>query len=315
MPVHRRFPSFRTLLVSLTLSGLSALGLQGGALPAHAESVITGGQTTPHAIAFSGPMNHADATRTALLEEVWQAARLDQLCTSMVENIIAGVREHPDVVKLDADRRQRVVDLYRRQADRERFATRLRAEFEVADEASLHALLAVARSEITARAVRHELAFQPVSMHLMRDYALSVREQPDGAQRLDAIERLDQAIGVTEMSVGVAAASVWGTSLAMHEFELARPAASRDDMDQAIQAFIERVRPFQHEQIQVTYLYLYRNMPVDELREYVALQEAQPVQQLQRRLVRALGEEMIALQRDVTAEVVRGLRAGAEREI
>lgn len=254
------------------------------------------------------------ATSNALVAQVWQAARLDALSASMVENILAGVREHPEVARLSPAKRERVFELYRRHATSERFATRLRTQLEAADDVSLQALIEVTKSPIAARALQHELAFKPVAPELMLEYAVSMRKSEDGFERQAIIERLDRAIGVTEMSVGVAAASVWGTSVAMREFERPQSTLTAENLDQAMGRFIEQIRPFQHEQVQITYLYLYRRMPVDELREYVKLQEAEPVQSLQRRIVRSLGEEMIALQRDVTKDVVRDLRHQGERD-
>lgn len=299
MPVANRFPRFQSAAMSRLLTGslVMAIAFSMLAMPmrARAEAVV-------------------EKASVQLIDEAWRAARLDQLSQAMVDNILAGVREHPDMRKLSTGKREHVLDLYRREATPERFVRRLRARIEGADAQALKAMIAVTRSPVAARALEQETAFEPVPPATMFEHAMQVRDTAEGRERLSVIERLDDAIGVTEMAVGVAAASVWGTSVAMREFEQPRSAFTGDDMERAMTDFIARVRPFQRQQIQITYLWLYRNMPLNDLREYVALQEDSILQPLQKSLVRSLGEEMIALQRDVTARVVRELRGHAERE-
>ena len=120
-----------------------------------------------------------------------------------------------------------------------------------------------------------------------------------------------------EMALRIAGASLYGTQVAIRAAHNASGNADVDTETIAQQArqFVHRMRPQQRHDVATTYLYLYRNLSLTELRDYVGRFESEPVRALQRSLIQALGAEMIAVQSDVIHELVADRKAPMAADI
>ncbi len=249
-----------------------------------------------------------------LVEQVWQAAHLSTLSEGMAGNLLTGIEQQPEIQSLGENKRKRLLSHYRRYSQPERFTRGLRRVLQNASDQQLRALLTLANSAVAQRALTQELAFRQVPMATMNAHAQQLLNTEEGRARAAAITRLDQAIGVTEMAVSVTATTLFGTTAAMRQSGIAARATSRGSLAKQVARFAVRARPWQAEQVKVTYLYLYRKLPLAELQAYVAMQEHWPVKSIQRSFVRALGEEMIAIQSDVIREVVKDMQGNGIRD-
>ena len=146
------------------------------------------------------------------------------------------------------------------------------------------------------------------------EHAARLRKTNEGRVRLQAIKRLDKAIGVTDMAVTIAATNVYGAHIAKQELAGHAPLATTEATLVRMKQYAERARPEHARQVQLTYLYLYRHLSLADLQAYVALQENPAVTSMQRQFVRSLGEEMISIQQEVMREVVQDLRGMGQRQ-
>lgn len=257
----------------------------------------------------------AQSPAATLIDDVWQASRLSSLSESMVSNLLAGIEQHPEMESLTPQRRKRLLAHYRRHASAERFRRGLRQELEQSSTQQLNALMDLTRSRVAQRALEHELAYVAVKPKVMLNYASQMRSTAQGQKRLDAIDRLDRALGVTDMAVTVAATTLYGTAVAMRQLNDATPTATPPNLERLVSQFIEQAKPWQAQQIRVIYLYLYRHLSLDDLNAYVALQENEHVSKLQRRFVQSLGQVMISIQRDVMRDVLDDLKDGGQQAV
>jgi len=251
---------------------------------------------------------------SALIEQVWQTTRLESLSQAMARNLLQGITHHPDLQTLSIERRDRLLAHYQRYTSASRFADGLKSVLTQSSAEQLLALLNLSRSQVARQALQHELSFVPVPVGVMLDYAASLDDSAEGALRRESIRRLDRAIGVTDVAVTVSATTLYGTAMAMQEFEASSPLAQPGELNRLVSRFIEQARPRQAKMIEVTYLYLYRHMSPQDLATYVGLQESEAVQSIQRRFVRSLGEEMIGIQRDVLLDLIEDMQGRGERQ-
>ncbi|MFK7966253.1 MAG: hypothetical protein AB8C46_20000 [Burkholderiaceae bacterium] len=256
----------------------------------------------------------SSAPNNALVEQVWQTTRLDSLSQAMANNLLEGIRHHPDLQTLSLERRERLIAHYQRYTSPGRFADGLKSVLRSASTEQLLALLHLSQSEVARQALKHELSFVPVSLEIMLEYATSVDNTPDGSARRESIRRLDRAIGVTDVAVTVSATTLYGAAMAMRELSAPATASAPGDLNRLVSEFIEQARPRQASMIEITYLYLYRHMSASDLATYVGLQENETVRAVQRQFVRSLGEEMIGIQRDVLTDLIQDMQGRGERQ-
>ncbi len=256
----------------------------------------------------------AAGDKTQLVAQVWKAAQLETLSRNMVGNLLASIAQHPNLNTLSDNRRRQLLAHYRQHTRAERFASGLRTALSQASEAQLRALLTLTESRIARRALTEELAFKPVSLALMTEHARKLQLSDEGRARAAAISRLDEAIGVTDMSVSIAATSIYGATAVLRQSTGEKQLTSGDDLARQVAALAERARPWQAQQVRVTYLYLYRNLPLADLKAYVDMQAHAPVKAIQRSFVRSLGAELIAIQRDVIHAFVADLHGQGTRD-
>ena len=257
---------------------------------------------------------HHSAPNNALVEQVWQTTRLESLSQAMANNLLEGIRHHPDLQTLSLERRDRLLAHYQRYTSPGRFADGLKSVLTSASTEQLLALLHLSQSEVARQALKHELSFVPVPLEIMLEYAASVDKTPDGSARRESIRRLDRAIGVTDVAVTVSATTLYGAAMAMRELSASAPASVPGDLNRLVSEFIEQARPRQASMIETTYLYLYRHMSASDLATYVGLQENEAVRTVQRQFVRSLGEEMIGIQRDVLTDLIQDMQGRGERQ-
>jgi len=255
-----------------------------------------------------------EAPDDALVQQVWQTTRLETLSKAMANNLLAGIKHHPDLQSLSVERRDRLLAHYQRYTSASRFSDGLKSVLKRSSARQLRALLHLSRSAVARQALQHELSFVPVPANVMLDYAASIDNSPEGEIRRESIRRLDRAIGVTDVAVTVSATTLYGAAMAMQELDAAAPVAVPGDLNRLVSQFIEQARPRQAKMIEVTYLYLYRHMSAQDLVQYVGLQENEAVQSIQRRFVRSLGEEMIGIQRDVLIDLIEEMHGRGERQ-
>lgn len=256
----------------------------------------------------------APAPDDALVQQVWQTTRLATLSQAMAKNLLAGIRHHPDLQSLSAERRDRLLAHYQRYTSASRFSHGLKSVLKQSSAEELRALLHLSRSAVAQQALQHELSFVPVPVNIMMDYAASIDNSPEGAVRRESIRRLDRAIGVTDVAVTVSATTLYGAAMAMRELDATAPVSVPSDLNRLVSQFIKQARPRQAKLIETTYLYLYRHMSAQDLAQYVGLQENEAVQSIQRRFVRSLGEEMIGIQRDVLLDLIEDMHGRGERQ-
>lgn len=285
--VHRFFPHV-----------LTALCLAGAVQP---------GITSSAGIATS---SGAAAPSAELIEQTWRQNGLRALCESMVQNILASVQHHPDLALAPTERRARLLSAYRKHATTVRFERRLKRYLLHANSDALQAMNALSQSTIGQRAMREEQRFSTVQPATLLAYWQTLRGAPEGSSRIALIRRLDDALGVTEIALNVAGASLYGTQMALgSDRNVSDRPANNGRISSLVNGFVSAMRPAQRQQVELTYLYLYRNLTLAELDEYVTRYEREPVRGLQRQLVQALGSEMIAVQSDVIAELAGSANA------
>lgn len=224
----------------------------------------------------------------------------------MVVNILDSVRHHPDLTGTSAHRRNRLLAAYQKHATVGRFEQRMKKYLSDMPRAALLAMNQLSQSTIGQRAMREEHRFSAASPATLMSYWRQLRDTPEGDQRIAVIRRLDQALGVTDIALSVAGASLYGARAALGTSnEVTRADATDEQLSAMVDAFVNKMRGAQQQQVELTYLYLYRNLSLAELNEYVERYEQEPVRSLQRRLVQALGTEMIAIQSDVIQELAQ----------
>ncbi len=252
-----------------------------------------------------------------LVDEALQAARLGPAVESMLSAIPAQLAVDPNLARLSAERRERVLAIYRQVFAAPRVIATVRER--LAAEASaedLEYFIAQQRSPLAQRALRMETASGSVPRQRIMEHAARVAGHADTRERVALLERMDDSIEVTETWSALTSAIIIGS---WHAVAKARQASAMDEDGATgepprIDTLRSALRPKVREAVLQSWLYVYRNLEVNDLHAYVRMHEAPAMRSMLRLMARAMASSLVDMHTEALQELLRDLRGAGERQ-
>jgi len=140
------------------------------------------------------------------------------------------------------------------------------------DSAHAAAELEILRAPLSRKMTKLEMAASaPEGRRQMENYAKALRSDPPGPERIALVKRLDRVTGTTDLGVDLLAAISMVNIRISNDFNPPEKRLNQDQLEQAADRMRKEMSGPVENSTLVSFLYMYRDVPDSELKEYVDL--------------------------------------------
>ncbi len=248
------------------------------------------------------------------VDEAIEVLRVEHQFRQFTDSIVRNVRENPDIVKLGRDKVDSMMAHYAHVFDSKRLVDRVRTALATRASANdLEAVIHGAKEPLAQRAIDLEVVAGTATAETINSYAADAIKAADHAVRTKALRRLDAAIGASEMWVAVSVAGALGTTQMLADASEPQGRVERDRIWSLSPKLAAVMRPALREQIEKSWLFVYRDLSAAELDDYVAMHERPAIRRVMGILTEAFGATLIEMQQEVAAAMIADMHGKGDR--
>ncbi|MGD9032845.1 MAG: DUF2059 domain-containing protein [Desulfobacteraceae bacterium] len=249
--------------------------------------------------------SRGETDKEALILELWELSGLQKQVAQLDDLSVAGLTEQYQAGRMPPQVYEYLVPILKDAYQADRIKRHLLARFKKSlDPACIEAVLSWLQSPLGRKITKLEQAAStPEGVRQMTMYAAMIQTDPPPQARLRLVERLDEALKVTDLMLDMATITVNET---MNGVVAAMPQHLDMDplaMSQLLKTHREEMRRQFQKAVTTTFLYAYQPLSDRELEQYIAFAESEHGMRYHKVLV----EEMKRIQMDASYYVAKGM--------
>ncbi len=250
-----------------------------------------------------------------LVDEAIEVLRVEHQFRQFTDSIVRNVRDNPEIAKLGPERIASMMSHYAQIFDAKRLVVQVRTALATRASANdLDAVIRSTREPLAQRALDLEVVAGAAPVESINAHALKAVKAKDHAERTSSLRRLDAAIGASEMWVAVSVAGALGTTQMLADASEPAGRLERDRIWSLSPKLAAIMRPALREQIEKSWLFVYRDLSAKELDAYVTMHEQPSIKRVMGILTEAFGAALIEMQQEVAAAMIDDLRGKGDRQ-
>lgn len=270
----------------------------------------------------------ARADRNALLDQALKAGQTDRVMQALSQALADSFMASPQLARLKPEQRERLGAAMSNAYAPSRFVQRIRDTMnERLSDAQLREYIDLTETPLAQRALEMEIAASTANPTLVEKHARSIATDPESIPRINAVRRLDLASGGTDMLLAITVSAVLSSADMQRRLQASEDRPQADNTQKAppdpqrrraqlprdeLEQLTRSLRPKVHREVINGGLFAYRWLPLEELNEYVALQERSVMRMVSMLINEAIGSVYMIAQTEALERILLELQGRGE---